>query len=57
MGEVYRAYDPKISRDVAIKVLTAELAGASIIRETQAARAVNHPNIMTPYEVGTYAPE
>jgi serine/threonine protein kinase/Tol biopolymer transport system component len=58
MGEVYRAYDPKISRDVAIKVLTAELAAnadrvARFEQEAQAAGALNHPNILAIYDVDT----
>jgi len=51
MGEVYRAFDPKIGREVAIKVLPAELAAnkervARFEQEAQAAGALNHPNIL-----------
>lgn len=57
MGEVYRARDPRLNRDVAIKVLIR--AGADptrqrrLLDEAQAASALNHPNIITVYDVGT----
>jgi len=49
MGEVYRASDPKIGRDVAIKVLPADFSAdkyrvARFEQEAQAAGALNHPN-------------
>jgi len=47
MGEVYRARDGKLNRDVAIKVLPAALARFQ--REAQALAALNHPNIATIY--------
>jgi serine/threonine protein kinase len=58
MGEVYRAFDPKIGREVAIKVLPAELAEnkervARFEQEAQAAGALNHPNILAIYDVDT----
>src|SRR5882762_10994478 len=58
MGEVYRAFDPKIGREVAIKVLPAELAAnkervARFEQEAQAAGALNHPNILAIYDVDT----
>ena len=50
MGEVYRARDPKLNRDVAIKVLPALFAAdadrlARFTREAQSLAALNHPNI------------
>ncbi len=60
MGEVYRARDEKLNRDVAIKVLPATLSqNADRLRrfeqEAQAAGALNHPNILAVYDVGTHA--
>jgi len=57
MGEVYRARDTRLSRDVAIKVLPSALAGdegrvARFEREARAASALNHPNIVTVFDVG-----
>jgi serine/threonine protein kinase/Tol biopolymer transport system component len=62
MGEVYLARDEKISRDVAIKVLPpAFSADAERLRrfeqEAQAAGALNHPNILVVYDVGTTSVE
>ena len=59
MGEVYRARDEKLNRDVAIKVLPAALSqdGDRLRRfeqEAQAAGALNHPNILAVYDVGTH---
>src|SRR5437763_15135798 len=56
MGEVYRASDPKIGRDVAIKVLPADFSADKerlnrFEREAQAAGALNHPNILAIYDV------
>jgi serine/threonine protein kinase/Tol biopolymer transport system component len=58
MGEVYLARDPKINRDVAIKVLPAAFSSdAERLRrfeqESQAAGALNHPNILSIYDVDT----
>ena len=58
MGEVYRARDEKLNRDVAIKVLPAALAENHdrlhrFEQEAQAAGALNHPNILAIYDVGT----
>src|SRR5262245_34144148 len=57
MGEVYRARDLKLDRDVAIKVLPLDLADdrerrSRLLREARAVAALNHPNICTIYEVG-----
>jgi TolB-like protein/tRNA A-37 threonylcarbamoyl transferase component Bud32 len=57
MGEVYRARDEQLDRDVAVKVLPASsfhdpAARARLVREARAAAALNHPNICTVYEVG-----
>ncbi len=56
MGEVYRAADPRLKRDVAIKVLSgAEIDREAVDRfsaETHAVAALSHPNIVTIYDVG-----
>ncbi|HTS38600.1 MAG TPA: protein kinase [Candidatus Solibacter sp.] len=57
MGEVYRARDSALGRDVAVKILpTAFSADADRLRrfkqEAQAAAALNHPNILTIYHIG-----
>jgi serine/threonine-protein kinase len=57
MGEVWRAFDPSLEREVALKVLplTAvadERARARLLREARMASKLNHPNICTIYEVG-----
>jgi serine/threonine-protein kinase len=55
MGEVYRAYDTRLRRRVAIKVLagvTDDVSRAELLREARAASALNHPNICTIHEVG-----
>jgi len=59
MGEVYLARDPKINRDVAIKVIPAAFsADAERLRrfeqEAQAAGALNHPNILSIFDVDTH---
>jgi non-specific serine/threonine protein kinase len=56
MGEVYRARDPRLGREVAIKVLPASVAGdASRLQrfatEARAAAALNHPNILSVHDV------
>ena len=56
MGEVYRARDPRLKRDVAIKVLPGERFGDEsrrrrFVQEAQAASALNHPHIVTIHEI------
>jgi tetratricopeptide (TPR) repeat protein len=58
MGEVYRARDPKLGRDVAVKIVRGRdpLTAAQLARFDREARAVgalNHPNILTVFDVGT----
>jgi serine/threonine-protein kinase len=57
MGEVYRAHDEPLDRDVALKVLPELAAGdegarASLLAEARAAAALNHPHVCTVHEVG-----
>ncbi len=53
MGEVWRAYDPKLQRTVAIKVLhETDDAASRILAEARAASALNHNHICTIYDVG-----
>lgn len=57
MGEVYRATDTKLDREVAIKILPPEIAGSPqrrmrFLREAKAASALTHPNVCTICEVG-----
>src|SRR5271166_1183446 len=51
MGEVYKARDPRVGRDVAIKVSAAQFS-ERFEREAKAIGALNHPNICTLYDVG-----
>lgn len=58
MGEVYRARDSRLGRDVAIKVLPEHLskdpqALARFDREARAIAALSHPNILAIYDVGS----
>ncbi len=58
MGEVYRARDPRLARDVALKVVRdGGLAGESLHRrfetEARAVAQLSHPNILAIYDVGT----
>jgi len=59
MGEVYRARDARLARDVAIKVLPSSLSADSdrlrrFEQEARAAAALNHPNILAVFQMGTY---
>src|SRR6202453_2155231 len=51
MGEVWRARDPRLNRDVAIKI-SAQQFTDRFEREARAIAALNHPNICTLYDVG-----
>jgi serine/threonine protein kinase/tetratricopeptide (TPR) repeat protein len=57
MGEVYRAFDPMLQRDIALKVLPAETlsderARARMLREARMAARLNHPHVCTVHQVG-----
>jgi serine/threonine protein kinase len=57
MGEVYRARDPRLGREVAVKVLPAAVSSnpermRRFEKEARAASALNHPNIVTIHDVG-----
>jgi serine/threonine protein kinase len=59
MGEVYRAFDPQVNREVAIKVLPAGLSAdkdrlARFEQEAQTAGALNHPNILVIHHIDTH---
>jgi serine/threonine-protein kinase len=59
MGEVWRAHDARIGRDVAIKVLPEGVTAdadrlARFEQEARSAGALNHPNILTVFELGTH---
>src|ERR1700704_2892118 len=60
MGEVYRAKDPRLGRDVAIKVLPASFSQdpdrlKRFEQEARAAGVLNHPNITSVYDIGSDA--
>jgi eukaryotic-like serine/threonine-protein kinase len=57
MGEVYRAHDSVLNREIAIKTISSELGGDDALRkrfqrEAQSAARLNHPNIITVYDYG-----
>src|SRR5439155_411184 len=59
MGEVYRAYDPKMNREIAIKILPAAFSAdkgrlARFEQEAQAAGSLNHPNILVIHHIDTH---
>ncbi len=61
MGEVYRARDSRLQRDVAVKVLPRALAQDQdrlrrFEREARAAGQLNHPNVMAVYDIGSTEP-
>src|SRR5690349_5517459 len=58
MGEVYRAVDQRLGREVALKMLPPDAEGdpdwqTRMLREAQAASALNHPGIVTLYDIAT----
>ena len=60
MGEVYRARDPRLGREVALKVLPATFAGdpdrlRRFEQEARVVAALNHPNILALYDIGMHA--
>ena len=59
MGEVYKARDSRLNRDVAIKVLTAAFSERDdfkqrFVREAQAIASLNHPHICVVHDVGSH---
>ena len=62
MGLVFRAHDPELEREVAIKILKSTIAQgqsrrvarARLAREAQALARISHPNVIPVYDVGTY---
>jgi serine/threonine protein kinase len=57
MGEVYKAYDSRLDRTVALKILPADVAGdldrmRRFVLEAKAASALSHPNVATIYDIG-----
>jgi serine/threonine protein kinase len=60
IGEVYRAHDARLKRDVALKILRPRLMGdaahqARFADEARMTALLNHPNILTVYDVGSHA--
>jgi serine/threonine-protein kinase len=57
MGEVYRAYDPKLDRRIALKIVrvASDIDGrgaARLVQEARSAAALHHPNVVTVFDVG-----
>src|SRR3954451_7343081 len=57
MGEVYRARDARLNREIAIKILPASFSADSdrlqrFAQEARAAAALNHPNILSIFDIG-----
>ena len=55
MGRVYRAHDQRLGRDVAIKLHARARGADELVREAAALARLAHPNVVTVYEVGTWA--
>jgi serine/threonine protein kinase len=58
MGEVYRARDPRLGREVALKVLPEHAAGdperlSRFRREARAVASLNHPHILAVHDIGS----
>ena len=53
MGEVYRARDTRLDREVALKIVPTELATARFATEAKAVAALTHPNIVNVFDVGS----
>ena len=62
MGAVYKAYDPELDRNIALKILslspqegeTNSVPQARLMREAQALAKLNHPNVVSVFDVGTH---
>ena len=54
MGVVYAAFDPKLDRRVALKLLGAERAHDRLLREARSMARLSHPNVVTVFEVGEH---
>jgi serine/threonine protein kinase len=55
MGEVFRAHDPQLDREVALKILRREpddTASAALLREARVAASLDHPHVVAVFEVG-----
>ncbi|MEO8552019.1 MAG: serine/threonine-protein kinase, partial [Kofleriaceae bacterium] len=55
MGEVFRAHDPDLGRDVAIKLVRSGGSERRLLREAQAMARLAHPSVIRVYDVGTVA--